>query len=57
MKISVKAALHRWRGKALTKIPKEKGYHLITTKLISEYRNFDFQISGFAISGRKNIQK
>ena len=56
MGIFVKAASHRWRGKALTNIPMEKTYHLSTTKLISEYRNSDFQISGFAISERKNIQ-
>ena len=33
-----------------------KGCYTSTKKAISEYQNSDFQISGFVISSRKNIQ-
>ena len=41
----------------MTNIPIEMELQLSTKKMISEYRNSDFQISGFAISSRKNIHK
>ena len=56
MKILVKAATHRRCGKALTNIPIEMYKWSSTKKAISEYRNSDFPISGFAISSHKNIQ-
>lgn len=55
MKILVKAATHRRCGKALTNIPIEMYKWSSTKKAISEYRNSDFPISGFAISSHKNI--
>lgn len=42
MRIFVKAASHRWRGKVLIKILMEKDYYLGTTEMISEFRNSDF---------------
>ena len=56
-RILVKAASHRRYGKALTNIPIEIDIQSSTKKLISEYRNSDFQISGFAISSLKNIHE
>ena len=54
--ILVKAATHRRCGKALTNISREMYKWSSTKKVISEYQNSDLQISGFAISSRKNIQ-
>ena len=56
MRILVKAATHRRCGKALTNIPIEMDKWSSTKKVLSECRNSDFQISGFAISSHKNIQ-
>ena len=55
LRILVKAATHRRCGKALINIPREMYRWSSTKKAISEYRNSDFQISGFAISSHKNI--
>lgn len=56
MRILVKAATHRRCGRALTNIPIEMDKWSSTKKALSECRNSDFQISGFAISSHKNIQ-
>ena len=53
----VKTATHRRCGKVLTNIPTEMDKSSSTKEAISEYRNFDFQFSGSAISSHKNIQK
>jgi hypothetical protein len=57
LRILVKAATHRKCGKALTNILRKMYKWSSTKKSISEYRNSDFQISGFAISSHKNIQE
>lgn len=51
----VKTVTHRRCGNVLTNIPTEINKSSSIKQAISEYRNFDFQISGRMISWHKNM--